>query len=138
MSDFENILFDKERFKEEVRDNVRGMYRKKISEATDQEVFQAVSYTVKDVIIDHWLASQQTYDEKDPKTVFYMSMEFLMGRALGNNLINLTAYKEVKEALDEMGFDLNVIEDQAPDATLGNGGLKPLATRFLHSLSTLD
>ncbi len=137
MSDFENILFDKERFKEEVRDNVRGMYRKKISEATDQEVFQAVSYTVKDVIIDHWLASQQTYDEKDPKTVFYMSVEFLMGRALGNNLINLSAYGQVKEALDELGFSLNVIEDQEPDPALGNGGLGRLAACFMDSLATL-
>ncbi len=137
MSSADELLFDKEKFKQEVKNNVKGLYRKKLSEATDQEVFQAVSYTVKDVIIDHWLATQETFDEKDPKMVFYMSMEFLMGRALGNNLINLTAYSQVKEALDELGFDLNVIEDQEPDPALGNGGLGRLAACFMDSLATL-
>ncbi len=132
-----DILFDKEKFKQQVKDNVRTLYRKKLSEATDQEVFQAVSYAVKDAIIDDWLATQQTFDEKDPKTVFYMSMEFLMGRALGNNLINLTAYQEAKEAMEELGFSLNVIEDQEPDPALGNGGLGRLAACFLDSLATL-
>lgn len=113
--------FDKERFKETVRDNVRNLFRKTLKEATQQQLFQAVAYAVKDVIIDNWMATQQVMDEEDPKILYYMSMEFLMGRALGNNLINLTAYKEVKEALSEMGFDLNVIEDQEPDAALGNG-----------------
>ncbi len=131
------LLFDAEKFKRDVKDNVRTLYRKKLSEATDQEVFQAVSYTVKDVIIDQWMATQQAFDEQDPKMVFYMSMEFLMGRALGNNLINLTAYKEVKKALDELGFELNVIEDQEPDPALGNGGLGRLAACFMDSLSTL-
>ena len=92
---------------------------------------------MKDDIINNWLATQKQYEIDDPKTVYYMSMEFLMGRALGNNLINLCAYKEVKEALDEMGFDLNVIEDQEPDAALGNGGLGRLAACFLDSLATL-
>lgn len=110
-----NILFDKKEFIKCVKDNVKTLYRKTIEEASEQEVFQAVSYAVKDVIIDNWLATQQTFDKEDPKMVYYMSMEFLMGRALGNNLINLTAYKEVKEALDEIGFDLNMIEDQEPD-----------------------
>ncbi len=135
--DERDILFDKEKFKQQVKDNVRTLYRKKLSEATDQEVFQAVSYAVKDAIIDNWLATQQTFDEKDPKTVFYMSMEFLMGRALGNNLINLTSYQEVREAMDELGFSLNVIEDQEPDPALGNGGLGRLAACFLDSLATL-
>ena len=112
--------FDKEGFKERVKENVKTLYRKTIDEATQQQLFQAVSYAVKDRIIDNWLATQKQYEMDDPKTVYYMSMEFLMGRALGNNLINLCAYKEVKEALDEMGFDLNVIEDQEPDAALGN------------------
>ena len=75
--------------------------------------------------------------KQDPKTVYYLSMEFLMGRALGNNLINLQDTKEVKEALDELGLDLNVIEDQEPDAALGNGGLGRLAACFLDSLATL-
>ena len=129
--------FDKEKFKETVKDNVRTLFRKTLKEATKQQLFQAVSYAVKDVIIDNWMATQQTMDEEDPKILYYMSMEFLMGRALGNNLINLTAYKEVKEALDEMGFDLDVIEDQEPDAALGNGGLGRLAACFLDFLATL-
>ncbi len=129
--------FDKKAFIESVKDNVRTLYRKTIDEATQQQVFQAVSYTVKDTIIDNWLATQKQYEKDDPKTVYYMSMEFLMGRALGNNLINLTEYKEVKEALAEIGFDLNVIEDQEPDAALGNGGLGRLAACFLDSLATL-
>ena len=131
------ILFDKEAFKKSVKNNVRTLYRKTLSEATEQEVFQAVSYTVKDVIIDQWLATQQTFDREDPKMVYYMSMEFLMGRALGNNLINLSAYKEVNEALEEMGFNLNAIEDQEPDPALGNGGLGRLAACFMDSLATL-
>ncbi|MCD7840937.1 MAG: glycogen/starch/alpha-glucan family phosphorylase, partial [Lachnospiraceae bacterium] len=132
-----NKLIDKEVFKDRVKDNVRTLYRKTLKEATQQQLFQAVSYAVKDEIINNWLASQKQFEIDDPKMVYYMSMEFLMGRALGNNLINLTAYKEVKEALDEMGFDLNVIEDQEPDAALGNGGLGRLAACFLDSLASL-
>ena len=115
--------FEKKAFKAAVKDNVKTLYRKTIDEATPQQLFQAVSYAVKDVIIDDWIETQKRYDETDAKTVYYMSMEFLMGRALGNNLINMTAYKDVKEALEEMNIDLNVIEDQEPDAALGNGGL---------------
>ena len=129
--------FDKETFKKSVKDNVKFLYRRKLEEATQEQLFQAVSYTVKDVIIDNWLDTQNAYEEQDPKIVYYMSMEFLMGRALGNNLINLCAYNEVKEALDELGFDLNLIEDQEPDAALGNGGLGRLAACFLDSLATL-
>ena len=130
--------FAKETFKETVKDNVKTLYRKKIEEATPQQIFQAVSYAVKDIIIDDWLATQAEYRKQDAKTVYYMSMEFLMGRALGNNLINMTAYKEVKEALEEMNIDLNAIEDQEPDAALGNGGLGRLAACFLDSLATLN
>ena len=130
--------FEKETFKNDVKENVRTLYRKEIEEATPQQIFQAVSYAVKEAIVDDWLATQKTYEKEDPKTVYYMSMEFLMGRALGNNLINMTAYKEVKEALDEMGIDLNVVEDQEPDAALGNGGLGRLAACFLDSLATLN
>ena len=129
--------FDKEDFKKQVVSNVKNMYRKTIDEASKQQVFQAVAYTVKDYIIDRWIATHKKFEKQDAKTVYYMSMEFLMGRALGNNMINLTCYKEVKEALDELGFDLNVIEDQEPDAALGNGGLGRLAACFLDSLSTL-
>ena len=129
--------FKKEEFKKSVRDNVKMLYRKTLEEATQEQVFQAVSLAVKDVIIDNWLLTQKQYEKDDPKIVYYMSMEFLMGRALGNNLINLCAYDEVREALDELGFDLNVIEDQEPDPALGNGGLGRLAACFLDSLSTL-
>ena len=131
------IDFDKEGFKKEVITNVKTLYRRPIEEATPQQVSQAVSYAVKDDIIDRWIATHKEYEKKNVKTVYYLSMEFLMGRALGNNLINLTYYDAVKEALDELGFDLNLIEDQEPDAALGNGGLGRLAACFLDSLATL-
>lgn len=130
--------FKKEAFKESVKENVKFLYRKTLEEATQEQIFQAVSYTVKDVIIDNWLETQNAYQKQNPKIVYYMSMEFLMGRALGNNLLNLTAYGEVKEALEELGLDLNVIEDQEPDPALGNGGLGRLAACFLDSLATLN
>ncbi|MDE6956535.1 MAG: glycogen/starch/alpha-glucan phosphorylase [Lachnospiraceae bacterium] len=130
--------FDKKLFKKEVEHNVKTLFRKNIDEATQEQLFQAVSYAIKEIIIDNWLETQKKYKEQDPKTVYYMSMEFLMGRALGNNLINLCQYKEVKEALDEMGLDINVIEDQEPDAALGNGGLGRLAACFLDSLASLN
>ena len=129
--------FDKESFKKEVAKNVKTLYRKSIDEATNQQVFQAVCYAVKDDIIDRWIATHKEYEKRNAKTVYYLSMEFLMGRALGNNLINLTYYDSVKEALAELGFDLNFIEDQEPDAALGNGGLGRLAACFLDSLATL-
>lgn len=132
-----NETFDKAQFIKDVQDNVKNLYRKTIKEAIQQEIFQAVSFTVKDVIIDEWLATQRSFDKQDPKMVYYMSMEFLMGRALGNNLINLKAYKQVKEALEEMGLNLDVIEDQEPDPALGNGGLGRLAACFMESLATL-
>ncbi len=132
-----NPRFDKQTFKREVTENVKTLFRKTIEEATPQQLYQAVSYAVKEAIIDDWIATQEAYDKEDPKVVYYMSMEFLMGRALGNNLINMTAYKEVKEALDELGIDLNLIEDQEPDPALGNGGLGRLAACFLDSLATL-
>ena len=132
-----NIVFNKDAFKKSVSDNVKNLYRKTLTEASRQEIFQAVSYTVKDVIIDQWIATQHVLDRDDPKILYYMSMEFLMGRALGNNLINLTCYNEVKEALAEMGVDLNLIEDEEPDPALGNGGLGRLAACFMESLATL-
>ncbi len=131
------LSFDRELFKRSVLYNVKTLYRKTLEEATDQQIFQAVSYAIKDAIIDHWLASQKAYEEEDPKTVYYLSMEFLMGRALGNNLINLQAYDEVKKALKELGLNINTVEDQEPDAALGNGGLGRLAACFLDSLATL-
>ena len=129
--------FNKAEFIEKVRDFVRFMYRKELEEANQQEIFQAVSGVVKDVVMDDWLATQKAFDKQDPKIVYYMSMEFLMGRALGNNLINMKAYKEVKEALEEIGLDIDLIEDQEPDPALGNGGLGRLAACFMESLATL-
>ena len=131
------IQFDKELFKRSVLYNVKTLYRKNMEEASQQQIFQAVSYAIKDQIVDYWLKTQEAYEEKDPKTVYYLSMEFLMGRALGNNMINLMAYKDAKDALEELGVDINVIEDQEPDAALGNGGLGRLAACFLDSLATL-
>ena len=136
MSD-RKLEFNKEEFKKEVVENVKTLYRKTLDEATTQEVFQAVAYAVKDEIIDQWIATRKEFDKADPKRVYYLSMEFLMGRALGNSIINLGINKEIREALDELGFDLNVIEDQEPDAALGNGGLGRLAACFLDSLATL-
>ena len=129
--------FDTELFKRSVLYNVRTLYRKTLEEATDQQIFQAVSYAIKDAVVDQWLKTQKEYDRQDPKMVYYLSMEFLMGRALGNNIINLQAYKAVAEALEELGIDINVVEDQEPDAALGNGGLGRLAACFLDSLATL-
>ena len=133
----EKRTFDKEMFKRSVVYNVKTLYRRTMEEATEQQIFQAVCYAVKDAIIDSWMSTKKEIEKTDPKTVYYMSMEFLMGRALGNNLINLTYYDEVKEALEELGCDLNAIEDEERDAALGNGGLGRLAACFLDSLATL-
>ena len=133
----EKIKFDKELFKRSVLYNIRTQYRKELEEATPQQIFQAASLAIKDQIIQNWMDTQKAYEKEDPKMVYYMSMEFLMGRAMGNNLINMQAYKPVKEAMEELGLDLNLIEDQEPDAALGNGGLGRLAACFLDSLATL-
>ena len=117
------LSFDKELFKRSVLYNIKTLYRKTLEEATPQQIFQAVSYAVKDTIVNNWMDTQKEYEKRDVKIVYYMSMEFLMGRALGNNMINLKAYKQIGKALEELGVDLNVIEDQEPDAALGNGGL---------------
>lgn len=127
----------KEELKESIVDYLKILFRKSVEEANDQQLFQAVSYAIKDIIVDQWIATHKEYEKQDAKTVYYLSMEFLMGRALGNNIINMGAHKVVKEVLDELGLDLNVIEDQEPDPALGNGGLGRLAACFLDSLSTL-
>ena len=129
--------FDKKAFKKQIKENVKLLYRKEFEEANNQEIYQAVALAVKDEVIDNWLATQKTMEKEDPKTVFYMSMEFLMGRALGNNMLNLCHYDEISECLDELGFDMNAIEDEEPDPALGNGGLGRLAACFMDSLSTL-
>ena len=131
------LKFNKDLFKRSVEYNVRTLYRKDMSDATPQQVFQAASLAIKDQIIENWIKTQKAYEKEDPKMVYYMSMEFLMGRALGNNIINLQASAPVKEALEELGFDLNLVEDQEPDAALGNGGLGRLAACFMDSLASL-
>ncbi len=130
--------FDKEEFKKSIKNNCKVLYRKNIDEADNQQLFQAVAYSVKDMIIDRWIATHKEYDKQDAKIVYYMSMEFLMGRALGNNMLNLMEYDDIKEVLTELGIDINVIEDQEPDPALGNGGLGRLAACFLDSLATLE
>lgn len=128
----------KEKLKEAVFENIKTQFRKTIDQVSDDQVFHAVAYAVRDIIVDQWIETHKTYEEKDSKTVYYLSMEFLMGRALGNNMINLQVNQVIKEVLEELGFDLNVIEDQEPDAGLGNGGLGRLAACFLDSLATLE
>ena len=130
-------VFNKKSFIKAVSEHIKVMYRKTLEEASQQEIYQAVAHITQDVIMDQWLATQRVIEKDDPKIVYYMSMEFLMGRALGNNLINLSVYKEVKEALEEIGLDINAIEDQEPDPALGNGGLGRLAACFMDSLATL-
>ena len=132
------LSFDKDLFKRSVVYNVRTMYRREMGEATRQQVFQAAAYALKDQIIDDWMRTQKAFDEQNPKTLYYLSMEFLMGRAFGNDVINLQAFQPVSEALKELGFDMNKVEDEEPDPALGNGGLGRLAACFLDSLATLN
>jgi len=131
------MTFSKEDFKKEVKNNLKVLFRRSIDDATQVQLFQAVAFAVKDYVVDMWMETHKQYEEKDAKTVYYLSMEFLMGRALGNCMINLKAYKEFQEALEELGIDPDAIEDTEPDAALGNGGLGRLAACFLDSLSTL-
>ena len=128
----------KAEFKKRVKEQAKMLYRKSLDEISDRHKFVCVAYAVKDIVIDQWIATQKAYDEKDAKIVYYLSMEFLMGRALGNMIINLSSRDEIKEAIEELGLDLNVIEDQEPDAALGNGGLGRLAACFMDSLATLE
>ena len=128
---------NKDELKKAIALNVKSLYRKTIDEATPAMIYQAVALAVKDMIIDRWIATHKEYEKQDAKVVYYMSMEFLTGRFLGNNIISLCEQKEIEEALSELGFDLNSIEDQERDPALGNGGLGRLAACFLDSLASL-
>ena len=134
----DRLTVTKESFKQAIFENIKNLFRTTIDDVTEQQLFQAVAYSVRDIIVDEWIATHRTYEAEDAKIVYYMSMEFLMGRALGNNIINLRCDKIVREVLDELGFDLNLLEDQEPDAGLGNGGLGRLAACFLDSLASLE
>lgn len=127
----------KEEFKQSVVDNLKMLFRRSVEDADQQQLFQAVAYATKDIVVDQWMASHKEFEKQDKKIVYYLSMEFLMGRALGNIIINLKGNQAIKEAIEELGLDLDVIEDQEPDAALGNGGLGRLAACFLDSLATL-
>ena len=130
-------LIGKEELKNMIRENVKTLYRKTLEHATAEELYQAAVFAIRDVITDKWMKTHDEYYEKDVKVVYYLSMEFLMGRFFGNALINLEMFDEVKEVFDELGIDYNVVEDAEPDPGLGNGGLGRLAACFLESLSTL-
>lgn len=125
-------------FREDVENYLKTLFRRNVEDASQQQLFQAVAYAIKDVIVEQWMATHKKIEQEDAKTVYYLSMEFLMGRALGNMIINLRADKVVREVLDELGLDLNTIEELEPDAALGNGGLGRLAACFLDSLATLN
>ena len=133
----QNPIMDRDIFKKALRQEIKDLFRTTLEEATPRQIYQAVCYVVKDQIIDNWMKTQKAMREQDPKIVYYMSMEFLTGRYLGNNLLALTAYKEVRDALKDLHIDLNAIEDEERDPALGNGGLGRLAACFLDSLSTL-
>jgi starch phosphorylase len=132
--------FNKDKFKEEILDHVRNFSRKSLEDATPQELYQAVAFAVRDIITDDWIASQRLYNKTAPKTLYYLSMEFLIGRALGNNLVNMGIWDNVNEVLHELNIKMNFsqIEEEEPDAGLGNGGLGRLAACFMDSLSTLS
>ena len=132
----ENTM-DKATMKALIIANLKNLYRKEIQDATPQQIYQAVAYSVKDTVIDDWIATHRTYEEKGVKKLYYMSMEFLVGRALGNTILALQEQDVVKQVLSELGYDLANIEDEEPDPALGNGGLGRLAACFMDSLSTL-
>jgi starch phosphorylase len=132
------MKIDKAKFKQGVLSRIKRHYGKTLAEANPQELYSEVSDTVMELILDNWLETRRETFDQGGKQAFYLSAEFLMGRALSNNLVNLTAERDVKEVLEELGVDYNLIEDREADAGLGNGGLGRLAACFLDSLATLD
>ncbi len=130
--------FDREKFKTNLTDRLRRQYGKDITQANKHDLFDAVSASALEIIMPNWMETRKTYDSKPTKQLSYFSAEFLMGRALGNNLINTGILEQVRDVLEEMHIDLDVVEDEEPDAGLGNGGLGRLAACFLDSLATLE
>lgn len=115
---------------------LRRDFGKTLEEAHDYELYYAVSRAAMDYIVEKWYNTKKTYAVKQVKQAYYFSAEFLMGRYLGNNLINLKINEAVKETLEELGVDINKVEDQEFDTGLGNGGLGRLAACFLDSMAT--
>ncbi|MCQ4937490.1 glycogen/starch/alpha-glucan phosphorylase [Anaerotignum propionicum] len=132
------IGIEKETLKTMIRENVKTLYRKNLETASAEEIYQGAVFSLRDLITDKWIKTHDTYSEKDAKIVYYLSMEFLMGRFLGNALINMGMNTVIKEVFAELGIDYNTVEDAEPDPGLGNGGLGRLAACFLDSLSTLE
>jgi len=130
-------MLSKEQIKSGVTDMLRTAYRKTVATATPQQIYNALSLTIKEYVSENWLATHEHFEKSDVKTVYYLSMEFLMGRFMGNAILNLSLQDTVKEALDELGIDANLAEEAEHDPGLGNGGLGRLAACFLDSLSTL-
>lgn len=133
-----NDFVSKETIKNAVVDSLRNLFRKTVDTATDVEIYEAAVYALRTVFTEKWIKTHDEYREKDVKVVYYLSMEFLMGRFFGNSVMNLMMYDTVREALEELGFDYNSIENTEPDPGLGNGGLGRLAACFLDSLSTME
>ncbi len=130
--------FSKETIKNAVVECLRNLFRKTVETATDVELYEACIYALRTVFTEKWIKTHDEYKEKDVKMVYYLSMEFLMGRFFGNGVINLQMYDTIREALAELGIDYNLIENTEPDPGLGNGGLGRLAACFLDSLSTME
>ena len=130
--------FNAEEFKENLTARLKRQYGKDITQANAHDLFDAVSASAQELIMDNWMKTRREYEKKPTRQVYYLSAEFLMGRALSNNLINTLIKDSVVDVLKSLNIDYNLIEDQEPDAGLGNGGLGRLAACFLDSLATLD
>lgn len=127
----------KEYLKISIERKIRRQFGKTIKEAEPHEIYYALSRTLIDYTIENWYNTSRNYNEKQVKQMYYFSAEFLMGRYMGNNMINLQIYSEIKEVLKDLNIDINLIEESESDPGLGNGGLGRLAACFLDSLATL-